>query len=65
VLLGAAVAAALGVSAATASPKATTVHETMIIVGHTLGQKGSDGLDFADTAQALTRVQDEQCGCRT
>ena len=49
VLLGAAVAAALGVSAATASPKATTVHETMIIVGHTLGQKGSDGLTHDTT----------------
>ncbi len=49
VLLGAAVAAALGVSVASASPKATTAHETMIIVGHTLGQKGADGLTHDTT----------------
>jgi plastocyanin len=57
VLLGAAVAATLAVSAATASPKATTVHETMIIVGHTLGQKGSDGLNHDTTYGANFTVK--------
>ncbi len=56
VLLGAAVAAALGVSVASASPKATTAHETMIIVGHTLGQKGSDGLTHDTTYGANFKV---------
>jgi plastocyanin len=46
ILLGAAAASvAFAVNATTASSaKTTTVYKTMIIVGHTLGQKGSDGL---------------------
>jgi plastocyanin len=60
VLLGAAVATALGVSVATASPRATTVHETMIIVGHTLGQKGSDGLSHDTTYGANFSVASGQ-----
>jgi hypothetical protein len=45
-LLGATAASvAFAVSTATASPaKGQTVYKTMIIVGHELGQKGSDGL---------------------
>ena len=57
VLLGAAVVAALGVSAATASPNAATVNETMIMVGHTLGQKGSDGLNHDTTYGANFTVK--------
>lgn len=58
VLLSAAVACvAFAVSTATASPKATTVHETMIIVGHTLGQKGSDGLNHDTTYGANFSVE--------
>jgi hypothetical protein len=56
-LVAATVAAALGVSVATASPKATTVYETMIIVGHTLGQKGSDGLRHDTTYGANFSVK--------
>jgi hypothetical protein len=50
-LLGAAVAcAAFAVSTATASPATPkAVYTTMIIVGHTLGQKGSDSLNHDTT----------------
>ena len=49
-LLGAAVACiAFAASAATASSKGKPVYQTMIIVGHTLGQKGSDGLKHDTT----------------
>jgi hypothetical protein len=42
-------AAAYAVISASASPNSTTVYETMIIVGHTLGQKGGDGLTHDTT----------------
>jgi hypothetical protein len=62
VVLGAAVAAvALTVSIATASPaKATPVYQTMIIVGHALGQKGSDGLTHDTTYGANFSVKKGQ-----
>lgn len=51
VLLGAAVACvAFAVSTATASPATSkTAYTTMIMVGHALGQKGSDGLKHDTT----------------
>jgi hypothetical protein len=42
-------AAAYAVISASASPNSKTVYETMIIVGHTLGQKGGDGLTHDTT----------------
>jgi plastocyanin len=62
ILLGAAAASvAVAVSAATASSaKTTTVYKTMIIVGHTLGQKGSDGLTHDTTYGANFSVKKGQ-----
>jgi hypothetical protein len=49
-LVGAAIAGVVfAANIATASPKSTTVYETMVIVGHVLGQKGSDGLTHDTT----------------
>lgn len=59
VLLGAAIACvAFAVSTATASPATSkTAYTTMIIVGHTLGQKGSDGLNHDTTYGANFSVE--------
>jgi len=57
-LVAAAITAiAFSVNAALASPKAKTVYQTMIIVGHTLGQKGSDGLTHDTTYGANFTVK--------
>jgi plastocyanin len=62
ILLGAAVASvAFAVSAATASSaRGQTVYKTMIIVGHELGQKGSDGLQHDTTYGANVSVKKGQ-----
>jgi hypothetical protein len=48
-ILATVVGLAVGVSLASPAAKSATVYETMIIVGHTLGQKGSDGLTHDTT----------------
>jgi hypothetical protein len=48
-ILATVVGLAVGVSLASPATKSGTVYETMIIVGHTLGQKGSDGLTHDTT----------------
>ena len=40
---------AVGVGLASTARKAATAYEAMIIVGHTLGQKGTDGLTHDTT----------------
>jgi plastocyanin len=61
VVLGATIAVvALTVSVATSSTKAKPVYQTMIIVGHTLGQKGSDGLTHDTTYGANFSVKKGQ-----
>lgn len=56
-LIGSLVAlAAFAVSSATASPSAKTVTQTMVIVGHSLGAKGSDGLRHDTTLGASFTV---------
>jgi plastocyanin len=62
VLIGAAAASvAFAANAATASPaKGQTVYKTMIIVGHTLGQKGPDGLTHDTTYGANFSVDKGQ-----
>jgi hypothetical protein len=62
VLLGVTVAAAaFAASAAISSPaKGKTVYQTMIIVGHTLGQKGPDGRTHDTTYGANFKVHKGQ-----
>jgi plastocyanin len=44
-------------SAATAAPRSAIVYKTMIVVGHTLGQKGFDGLTHDTTYGANFSVE--------
>ncbi len=60
-LIGAAIATIAFTSAATASTaSAKPVYKTMIIVGHTLGQKGPDGLSHDTTYGANLSVEKGQ-----
>lgn len=58
VLIGAAIlGVVLAASVATASRKSAPVYETMVIVGHVLGQKGADGLTHDTTYGANFSVK--------